>query len=309
MNKKKFDLWMTSIDDSYLEEASVVPEKSKRYRILLPVVAACLILAVTGLFIRHGRLQDQDSDQPSHLAENSIPSTVPAFAPTSASMVEPEDEVTRKYFSKNGTDYTMLSCEAAEATDISGLDNTAEPLVWYAGGLEIKLCSTKDMAWASWYDTNTGTQWCLMSETSSLSLLTTASEIVAELGYNVAVAPEGATDITYDAFRINDLTVAETTFLFGDIRYRYRMAATADISEDFADISGTGTNYDTHITTEIAWCPAKAYYTETGYGKIIWFDIVPGLLYSLSMETNSSEEALLQMARTLFAPAQDTAAY
>ena len=280
MNKKGFDIWMNSIDNQYLEEAAKIPKRSRRYRYLALAAAACLFFASTGLLYRY-TIQQNNS---------------------------PDDTITREYFAKGGADYTVLSCEATEPTDISGMETAdAEPLVWYAGGLEFKLCSTRDTVWTSWYDYTTGTQWCLISDTSSLALLTTAKDMVEELGYHIAVAPENATDITYDAFRLNDLVVAETTFLLDDVRYSYRMAATYEISEDFSDISGTGELYSSHKTSEVGWCPARIYYTENGYGKIIWFDIVPGLLYSLSMETNASEETLLSLAHDLFTPAQDAA--
>lgn len=279
MNKKKFELWMTSIDEKYLEEAATPTNFKRNYRFIALAVAACLVLTATGLLFRHSLLPQNTTG---------------------------DDGIIREQFTKNDTEYTLLSCEVAEPTDISGMEATAsEPLGWYAGGLEIKLCSTNDAIWASWYDTNTKIQWCLLSDTTSLALLTTAKDIVTELGYNVAVAPEDATDITYDAFRINDLAVAETSFSQNGIRCHYRMAATSEISADFADISGTGNNYDAYTISEVGWCPAKLYYTENGSGKIIWFDIVPGLLYSLSMETNASEDALLALAHDLFVPAQD----
>lgn len=275
MNKKNFDLWMTSIDDRYLEEALEPPKKKNSYRSIALIAAACLVLVCTGMLLRHALL--------------------------------PSDNITRERFTQDGAKYTMLSCETEEPQNISGRKDTENSLIWTTGGLEFKLCSTKDVAWVSWYDSNTKTQWCLSTDASTLALLTTASEIVEELGYNVAIAPEAATDITYDAFRINNLAVAETTFLLDGIRYSYRMAATYETSLPFADISGTGTNYENHITSKVGWCPAELYYTETGAGKIIWFDIVPGLLYSLSMENGASEKALLTPARELFSPAQDAA--
>ena len=286
---KKFDTWMNSIDDTYLEEAARPAKEKISYRALVLAAAACLVLTATGLILRHAVLSEGSATPDTTLAKNQ----------------ETEDGITKEQFTKEGISYTLLTCTANESTDISGMEaSDTEPLVWVAGGLELKLCSTKDIAWSSWYDTNTNTQWCLKANTSSLALLTTAKDIVEELGYNVAVAPEGATDITYDAFLLNDLTVAETTFVLDGIRYSYRMAATYEITEDFADISGTGNQYDVIATSEVGWCPAKIFYTENNSGKIIWFDIVPGLLYSLSMETNASEEALLQMAHELFTPAQ-----
>ena len=282
MNDKNFNLWMTSIDDRFLEEAASISKQNRRYRIITRVIAACLVLAAARLLFRHVQLSNDKAN----------------------------DGITREYFTTNGTNYTMLSCEITEPTDISGMEATkTEPLVWYAGGLELKLCSTNDTCWVSWYDTNTHTQWCLLSETDSLSLLTTAGTIVEELGYNVAVAPENATDITYNAFLQNNLTVAETTFLLNGVRYSYHMSSTYEVTFPFADISGTGTDYATHLTTEVGWCPAELYFTENASGKIIWFDIVPGLLYSLSMETGASEENLLSLAHELFSPAQDNAGW
>ena len=289
MNKHNFTIWMNSISDKYLEEAAR-PAKKRRYHPLALVAAACLVLAATGLISLQGRLQN-----------NSKLPDILEFLPN-------EEGITQHAFTKDGTTYTMLTCLSEKPTDISGITAATESLSWYAAGLEIKLCSTNDTIWASWYDTSTCTQWCLVSaQTSSLSLLTTAKDIVEELGYNVAVAPEGATDVTYDAFLINNLTVAETTFVLDGILYSYRMAATYEISTDFADISGTGDLFDNHCTAEVGWCSAKLYFNENSSGKIIWFDIAPGLLYSLSMENCASEEALLSMAHDLFAPAQDQA--
>ena len=42
-------------------------------------------------------------------------------------------------------------------------------------------------------------------------------------------------------------------------------------------------------------------------GKIIWFDIVPGVEYSLSVESGASENSLIAMANELFTPLQGEA--
>ena len=307
MKKENFDLWMNAVDNSLLEEAAVPPSPIKKitnYRPFAMVAAACFILAVTGLLLRQGLLPGTQPNITPPVTETVTPTKEPQETITPA----PDNSIKKEMFEKNGTDYTLLSCEAAEPTDLSGMDGEkTEELSWNANGLNILLCSTSDAIWASWYDTSSSTQWCLLSDTSSLALLTTARELVEELGYNVAVAPKEAADITYNAFRINELAVAETTFLLDGVRYSYRMAATYEIAEDFADISGTGELYSIHSAAEVGWCPARIYYDENGYGKIIWFDIAPGLLYSLSMETNASENALLTLASELFSPAQGEA--
>lgn len=42
-------------------------------------------------------------------------------------------------------------------------------------------------------------------------------------------------------------------------------------------------------------------------GKIIWFDIVPGIEYSLSVESGANAEVLSDMASLLFTPMQGEA--
>ena len=52
---------------------------------------------------------------------------------------------------------------------------------------------------------------------------------------------------------------------------------------------------------------AQLSYDEGGAGKIIWFDIVPGIEYSLSVESGANAEALSDMASLLFTPMQGEA--
>lgn len=55
---------------------------------------------------------------------------------------------------------------------------------------------------------------------------------------------------------------------------------------------------------QILWCPAVISYDESGAGKITWFDVAPGLVYSLSADSGASRDALLDMVNRLFTPAQ-----
>ena len=90
MDKKKFDTWMTSINNDFLEEASSPPAKKRNYRTLAMVTAACLVLAATGLLLRQGLLPD----------------------------TQPEvDGVTTEYITVDNIEYTILSRTAAEPTD------------------------------------------------------------------------------------------------------------------------------------------------------------------------------------------------
>jgi hypothetical protein len=121
----------------------------------------------------------------------------------------------------------------------------------------------------------------------------------------VTVAPESAEKITYNVFLFGDLTVAETTFVIDGITYAYRMAATTEIGEDFADISGMEGPFGQNTEGEVLWCSAKLSFDEGGQGKIVWFDVVPGILYSLRAESGASADMLQNMAVQLFEPVQD----
>lgn len=312
--KKNFELWMTAIDDTYLEEAAIPAKKKKKIKALALAAAACLVLATTGLLLRYRLVSSPPSATPEDLKKYGYAFELPEDATKISYALLPEESTSptqaEARFTSQGTEYTLRASKTEEAKDLSSQEATCtSPLLWASSGLNFKLCSTHGTIWVDWYDYNTGTQWCLLTDTTqdTLSLLTTAEALVKQLGYNVAVAPDNATDITYNAFLYDNLTVAETTFLLNDNRYSYRMASTWEIAFPFADISGTGTDYSSHASAEVGWCPAELYFNEGGSGKIIWFDIAPGLLYSLSMETGASKDALLALAIELFSPAQGDA--
>ena len=78
-----------------------------------------------------------------------------------------------------------------------------------------------------------------------------------------------------------------------------------ELLENFTDISGMDGPFDEIAAGEVYWCRAKLNFDEGGQGKILWFDLVPGILYSMSMDRDASRETLLEMANDLFVPAQD----
>ena len=74
---------------------------------------------------------------------------------------------------------------------------------------------------------------------------------------------------------------------------------------DFADISGMEGPFGQNTEGEVLWCSAKLSFDEGGQGKIVWFDVVPGILYSLRAESGASADMLQNMAVQLFEPVQD----
>ena len=99
--------------------------------------------------------------------------------------------------------------------------------------------------------------------------------------------------------------MGETTFTLDGVNCAYRIALTYETSSDFADISGVEEEFAHHAQAEVGWCPARLAWNDGGAGKVVWFDLVPGQLFSLSVDAGASQERLLDLAGQLFLPAQD----
>lgn len=206
-------------------------------------------------------------------------------------------------FRVDNSDYTYRAAKAAQAEDISGIyQEWEESIDWAIGELQMQMRKAADAAWVGWFSATDGVQWCLSGDPDSV--LITAQEIVETLGYQMAVAPDGAEQVVYDVLTLDGLAVGETTFVLDGISYTYRTAATPEITADFADISGLSSEYPENESTVVSYCDARLSYEEDGSGKIVWFDPIPGLLYSLSMDNGASADALTEMAMQLFSPAQ-----
>lgn len=328
MNQKRFERWMRAVDDRLLEEAAQ-PLPKKRGGWKLAGAAACFGLICAGALTLAPTLKNdlgaaQPGDSGSAQIANPVQSVTLADItalgyllplPEDAQMVEYSlielggadgTPMAQAVYTEGGAAYTCRALKTDAPTDISGMYyEWDESLDWSVGTLSLQLRDNGDgEAWIGWYAPAEGTQWCLSGGADRLELLHSAQSIVDNLGYDLAVAPENAEDVYYNAFLLDGLTVGETTFTLDGVNCVFRMASTGEVGEDFADISGDGTAYAQTGAGQVSYCPARFAYDEGGAGKIVWFDVVPGLLYSLRMDEGASESALLALAEQLFVPAQ-----
>ena len=131
----------------------------------------------------------------------------------------------------NGISYTARSLKTDSAADLTGSsENWTQELSWSDAGLAMDLRTDGEESWVGWYARSTGTQWALGAEDSAQSVLHSACGILKTLGYDVAVAPEDAENVTYSVLEIDGQTVAETAFTLDGIPYRWHVG-TGD-SED-----------------------------------------------------------------------------
>ena len=300
----KFRMLMQSVDDDLLEEAMEPVGRRKGLRWIVPVaVCACLMLVLLFPMFRPGESPVTLSELRSMGYEMMLPETVEVI---SFELVTQDNrDGAQARFLVGDTEYVYREEKTSQPRTLAeGAE--AELLSWNAESLDIQMYTGTDSTSVSWYTREDQTQGYLTAQADSLAVLTTASQILRSTGLDVTVAPEAAQDITYNAFLLDGLTVAETTFELDGIRFSYRMAATAELLEDFTDISGMEGPFERISAGEVAWCRAKINYTPGEQGRIIWFDLVPGILYSLSMDSSASDEVLLELANELFVPAQDS---
>lgn len=298
-----FRKFMNSISDDLLEEAKA-PRKTRRIIPLVSVAAAACLLAAVALpaFLRQEGSVSYDTLSAMGY-DMTLPCTAEDISYEVVTLANRDGAEAR--FSIDGTDYIYQAFKTAEPQSLVESDGEEVRLLsWNAAELDMQLASSEGSCSVSWYSPDEQTQWYLSSDTDSQQLLTTASQLLSATGLDVAVAPNNAQDITYDAFSLGELTVAETSFVFNGVACRYRMAATLELQEDFADISGLDIPFESAAEGEVRWCAAKLSFNEGGQGKIVWFDLVPGILYSLSVDSGASESSLLQLANELFEPAQ-----
>ena len=299
----KFQFLMRSVDDDLLEEAVAVTKKRKPLPWISAAIAACLLLVV-GWITFPGRTTAVTAAQLADMGyEMKLPEAAEHICYEIVTLAEQKAAQAR--FVIRNTKYIYQTVKTQEEHLLSDRKNESKVLSWNTGNVKIQLLSSPSSTSVSWYLEDEQTQCRLTARANTQEVLTTASQILRATGLDVTVAPDNAENITYNAFRMDGLTVAETTFQLGGVTYAYRMAGTAELLEEFKDISGMECPFDEIAVGEVYWCSAKISLEDGGQGKIIWFDLVPGILYSLSMDSGAAEEVLLDMANELFVPAQE----
>ena len=304
MNQKLFQRFMNGIEDEFLEEAYAEPvarpasagfSVGRNRRVWLwrsIAAAACLCLVAAGI-AAGGRLRGDEK-----------PVTMEDIAALGFRLLLPEEAEAATYEICDGGDAVEADFTLAGENYTCRAEKTSEAEV-----------PAGEDGWVAWYTEEEEVLYILAGggEAGEDALLTTARQIMNRLGYDMDVAPASAKNVMYITFTLDpgdgteSLETAETSFTVDGIRYAYRTAGTGQpVLQDISGVQNGAQNqdYENHSSVEIGWCAAEAFWTEGGAGKLIWLDLAPGLVYSLTMDTGASEKALTEMAQTLYTPAQ-----
>ena len=323
MNEHKFEVFQQSADKTMLEEAQLSVKK-KNYWARLAAAAACICVAAAVVWQpwnagkTNGDRFDNEGD--TQIANPWSETTLDDIRAMGFHMVLPdgaenitftamnEDEngaaLVQADYTLGGAAYTCRAARSAESEDISGLYETwDQDLSWTVGDAQLRMCTNHLTGYVSWFLPSEGQQWCISSSSSDAQLLQNAEILAQGLGQELATAPEGAEDVVISVFSLDGRTVAETAFTAGGARWTYR---TAPGDLELVDISGLG-SFSTDAAEQVSYCDAQLSFDEGGAGKIIWFDIVPGVEYSLSVDSGASAQTLADMANAIFVPMQGDA--
>lgn len=143
-------------------------------------------------------------------------------------------------------------------------------------------------------------------------------------------APEGATNVAYayiDAADEDGEPIAQVTFTMDGQDYCYRCQSTSE-TDIFAGISDENASVEdltekAKSQTDAVSALSGMYYEWKSVGQIMiadrdgmfginkgkegfvaWLDVVPGVMYSLSVEKGADEQMLIEMAEKCFVPMQ-----
>lgn len=321
MNKRKFEVFQRSADQTMLEEAQI-PMKKKNSWPRFAAMAACVCLVAAAALIwqpwntSHENADGGQTQIPNPWSDVSLediramgynmvlPDGAEDITFTALNAGENGADMVEADYTLGGAAYTCRVSRTTEPEDISGLYETwDQDLSWTVGDAQLRMCTNNLTGYVSWYLPDEGQQWCVSSSSSDAKLLQNAEILTQGLGQELATAPDGAEDVVISVFSQDGLTVAETAFTMNGARWTYR---TAPGDLELADISGLD-DFSTAASGSVSYCEAQLSYDEGGAGKIIWFDIVPGVEYSLSVDSGASAQTLTDMASALFVPMQGDA--
>lgn len=131
--------------------------------------------------------------------------------------------------------------------------------------------------------------------------VSTYDEILDELGIRLKV-PDDAGDVIYQIIDFEEEpSIAEAKFKLGKVNCTYRVRSATEQE----DITGAYYNWNVNKEIEIAYCSGEISYIEGKEGICLWYDTVPGLMYSIFVDMDATEELLVEIANKVYIPFED----
>ena len=118
-------------------------------------------------------------------------------------------------------------------------------------------------------------------------------------------APEGATNVAYSYIDTGaEYPIAQVVYTQNDIEFTYRAQAGGGTTAE--DISGVYAEWSNTADVQCENCTATISSNDEG-SLATWFDVVPGINYSLSTSKFVEEQDMVDIINLVFVPAQGDA--
>lgn len=134
---------------------------------------------------------------------------------------------------------------------------------------------------------------------------TTMEDIRQKMGLDFGL-PEGAEDVRYSTIMNN---TAQVDFTWGGAECTGRLQSSGETK--LQDISGYYYQWENTETIDVGYNKAQVKWTRTEDGRdigiCIWWDAVPGIMYSVSMDNAATKEALAELANSFYIQMQGEA--
>gem|GEM_PF-1618496 len=134
----------------------------------------------------------------------------------------------------------------------------------------------------------------------------TKEQLTARSGLSFGI-PDGAQDILYRYLPSEEL--AEMQFSIGSCEFTARIRPAALQEGQLMNIADMYFAWENERDVSVGHCPGRIGQAQTGSAEWVmlcqWYDIVPGIMYSLSVHADAPDaEALLSAAEQVFIPVQ-----
>ncbi|MCQ2500413.1 MAG: hypothetical protein MJ117_03575 [Lachnospiraceae bacterium] len=143
------------------------------------------------------------------------------------------------------------------------------------------------------------------------------ADMTQETGIDLP-APEGATDVVYSVIDTGDAKIAQMNCTYDGQEICLRACHTdltgleqtdpnadpRNFDLDEEDISGLCYDWNQVASRVVKNRSAIAHVSNDGPGYIAWVDVVPGILYNLSVTDDANLDALTNTAEIVFVPMQ-----
>lgn len=123
-----------------------------------------------------------------------------------------------------------------------------------------------------------------------------------DMGLLTVELPAGAENTTFNGCEVDGTLTGEVYFELNGVVWCYRCAEVPFGGTELPDLSELDGDFANVQDTQVLGCQGKISVTGGETGKIVWYDGMSGLAYSLTMASDADGDKLQSIANYMFEP-------